>query len=667
MNHGFGPPPDPRAMMEKLKEPKPKSLREVPSYIKKVIQGFFSRLIYIIKLVWEAKPSLLFLMIFMAVFNGLMPVIGSLISANLLNKLYIVITHLESFKTPASFSLILFPLLIQFAFLFFGSLVNNINTIINRTSSEIVTNHIKRKIMKKARELDIASYDMPDFYERLENANREAGIRPINVLNSTFSIVSTLISIASYIIILSTIAWWASLVTIAFAIPSAIINFRYRRKNFIYMRHNSKERRQLNYYSDLTINKNTIKEVRLFDLNDTFENKYDEVFKKYYEGHKKLIKAEGIWHIVLSFFSTCINCLLFLFIANGVRIGTISEIGQYSLYSGALTSISNGINTLISTSSTIYEGTLFIDNMIIFMNEKKKIVPLDSENIEPVIHGKGHTIEFKNVTFSYPGTETAVLKNVSFRLDPGDTAVLVGLNGAGKTTLIKLLTRLYDPNEGTILFDGKDIRYYDPKELYKVFGIIFQDFGKYAFTAGENIAFGGIEKSADPKKIRYAASQSGADDFIERFPDGYDTPLMRIFEQNGLELSIGQWQKLSISRAFYRSSDILILDEPTASLDPMAEQDIYNQFDELRKDKTTLFVSHRLSSATTADKIIVLKYGEIIEMGRHDELMAKRGEYYTLFSTQAKRYLGEDHESFDPDMHHEKDISRKETIIHKRY
>ena len=642
MNPGFGPPFSNRDMIEKLKEPKPKSLKEVPSYLKKVIGGFFSRLFYIIKLVWEARPFLLFLMVFMAIFDGIMPVVGSLISANLLNQLYKVLTHLETLGEPASFSIILNPLLLQFGFLFFRSLVSNINNIINRTSSEIVTNHIKLKIMNKAKELDISSFDMPDFYERLENANREASTRPIHVLNSTFSIVSVVISIISYIVILSAVSWWASLVTIAFAIPSAIITFKYRRKNFMYMRRNSKERRQLNYYSDLTINKTTVKEVRLFDLNDTFVDKYNDVFAKYYSGHKKLITAEGIWHIILSFLSTAINCLLFLFIANGVRIGTIAEIGQYSLYSGALNSISGGINTLISTSSTIYEGTLFIENMIIFMNEKKHIVALDEKKTEPVKRGSGHTIEFKNVSFAYPGTEAKVLKNVSFKLDPGDTAVLVGLNGAGKTTLIKLLTRLYDPTEGTIYFDGKDIRTYDPAELYKVFGIIFQDFGKYAFTAGENIAFGEIYREMEEKAIRHAASQSGADDFIEKLPDKYDTPLMRIFEQSGLDLSIGQWQKLSIARAFYRNSDILILDEPTASLDPMAEQEIYNQFDELSKDKTTVFVSHRLSSATTADKIIVLKYGEIIEMGRHDELMAAKGEYYTLFSTQAKRYLTSD-------------------------
>ncbi len=642
MNPGFGPPMSNRDMIEKLKEPKPKSLKEVPRYLKNLIGGFFSRLFYIVKLVWEARPFLLFLMIFMAIFDGIVPVLGSLISANLLNQLYKVLTHLENFKMPADFSVIVAPLILQFGFLFFSSLIRNVNHIINRTSAEVVTNHIKRKIMAKAKELDISSFDMPDFYERLENANREASTRPINVLNSTFGIVSVIISIASYIIILSAVSWWASLVTIAFAIPSAIITFRYRRKNFMYMRRNSKERRQLAYYSDLTINKNTVKEVRLFELNDTFADKYNDVFDKYYAGHKKLITAEGIWHIALSFMSTTMNCLLFLFVANGVRIGTIAQIGDYSLYSGALNSISGGINNLISTSSTIYEGTLFIENMIIFMNEEKKIKPLDENSIEPVVRGKGHTVEFKNVSFAYPGTEAKVLKNVSFKLEPGDSAVLVGLNGAGKTTLIKLLTRLYDPSEGIIYFDGKDIRTYDPVELYKVFGIIFQDFGKYAFTAGENIAFGEIYREMVEKEIKLAAEQSGADDFIEKLPDKYNTPLMRIFEQDGLDLSIGQWQKLSIARAFYRNSDILILDEPTASLDPMAEQEIYNQFDELCKDKTTLFVSHRLSSATTADKIIVLKYGEIIEMGRHEELMEKRGEYYTLFSTQAKRYLSQD-------------------------
>ena len=197
------------------------------------------------------------------------------------------------------------------------------------------------------------------------------------------------------------------------------------------------------------------------------------------------------------------------------------------------------------------------------------------------------------------------------------------------------------------------MREYDPKELYKIFGIIFQDFGKYAFSVKENIAFSKHDRAINMEEIEEAARQSASDEFISRLPDGYETPLMRYFEKNGIELSIGQWQKLSVARAFYSDSDILILDEPTASLDPMAEQEIFNQFDRLKKDKTTIFVSHRLSSATTANKIVVLKNGEIIEMGDHQALMANRGEYYTLFSTQAKRYISSDseqvlEENFDP-------------------
>ena len=234
-----------------------------------------------------------------------------------------------------------------------------------------------------------------------------------------------------------------------------------------------------------------------------------------------------------------------------------------------------------------------------------------------------------------------VVNDVSVCIRPGEVVGLLGPNGAGKTTLIKLITRLYDPTEGEIYLDGRDIRDYDLKDLYRMFGIIFQDFGKYAFSVKENIAFGDMSKELSEEDIQLAAKQSNSQAFIEKLPDGYETPLMRYFEENGIELSIGQWQKLAIARAFYSDSDILILDEPTASLDPMAEQEIFNQFDTLRRDKTTIFVSHRLSSATTASKIIVLEDGRIVEEGTHRELMELGGKYHKLFTTQAKRYITE--------------------------
>ena len=259
----------------------------------------------------------------------------------------------------------------------------------------------------------------------------------------------------------------------------------------------------------------------------------------------------------------------------------------------------------------------------------------------PVTRGR-HTVEFQNVSFRYPVTNRDVLHDISFTVEPSDSIVLVGLNGAGKTTLIKLLMRLYDPTGGVILLDGHDIREYDVNALYGIFGIVFQDYGKYAVSVKENIAFGEIMKTPDQRSVEEAAAHSNARDFIEALPEGYNTPLMRIFEDEGTELSGGQWQKIAIARAFYSDSDILILDEPTASLDPLAEQEVFNQFETLRNDKSSIFVSHRLSSATTASKIVVLKDGTVSEIGSHRELMAKKGDYYVLFSTQAKRYVEQD-------------------------
>lgn len=625
------------SLYEKMKEPKPKTLKEVPHYVKKVVGDTISRLLYIFKLVWEARPYLLFLMIFMAIFNGVTPVVGTYITANLMTKI------VERLSDPAVD--LWRPLILQFGYTFFCTLVNSLNGMITRISGEVVTNHVNMKIMNKAKEVDLASFDMPDFYERLENASREAGSRPVNLMENTLGLFSKLITMISFIVVLCglivRLEWYAAvfaLCFIALSVATAVVSFHFRRRNFFYMRVRSKDRRQMNYYKDTITDKDMVKELRLFGLSDLFIGRYKEVFDRYFSGIKQLIYEEHFWNLGLSFLTVAVNCVLFYIIANNIQV-----IGDYTIYTGALNSVSSAVTNTIITLSTIYEGTLFIDNMIRFMNEKCTIVPAGEIPRIPKRHC-GHTIELRNVSFSYPGVDRKVLKNINLKLNAGDTVVLVGLNGAGKTTLIKLLTRLYDPTEGEILLDGHNIKDYDVKELYKLYGIIFQDFGKYAMNVTENIAFGEIEKSLDMENIEYAAHQSSADQFIADLPGGYNTPLMRYFEHDGIELSIGQWQKLSIARAFYSDSDILILDEPTASLDPMAEQEIFNQFDQLRKDKTTVFVSHRLSSATTANKIVVLEHGEIIEVGDHQTLMAKHGTYYTLFSTQAKRYISSEEE-----------------------
>ena len=623
--------------------PKPKSLRDVPRYLKELLGGFFQRFFYIIRLVWEAKPILMVAMVLFCILNGVLPVVGAYISADLVNEISVQLNlapeNVGGFwaNVRANFSLIFLLLVMTFIHLFCTRMLNRISHMVNTMAGEIVANHIRLKILHKAKTVDMASFDRPEFYEKMENANREAGMRPLRIIEATFNIFSTLISCITFVVVLTGLHPAAPWVIIVLSVPTAIINYMYRKKNFHFMRFHSKERREMNYYSAVVVDKDKAKEMRIMGLSDTFIDRYSHTFGRYYRGLRRLIVHECLWQVGVSLLSLLGHCALFLLVAYTVVYGQGRTLAEYSLYTTALTSISGYVGTLITATATIYEGTLFIDNMIAFMKEKRTVVPVTPTPVIPKRHCP-RTIEFAHVSCSYPWTERDVLHDVTMKFEAGESVVLVGLNGAGKTTLIKLMTRLYDPTEGRILLDGIDLREYDTEALYDMFGIIFQDFGKYAVSVRENIAFGDIRRTADPQKVQAAAEQSDAGEFISNLPHGMDTPLMRFFEEDGIELSIGQWQKLSVARAFYKDSDILILDEPTASLDALAEQQIYDQFAGLSWDKITVFVSHRLSSATTASKIVVLEYGRLVEIGTHKTLMAQKGKYYHLFSTQAKRY-----------------------------
>ena len=617
------------------KVPSPRSVGDVPRFLKELLGGFFKRFFYIVGIVWQTGHWILFLMTFLALFNGLTPVIGALLSKEIINELQAANTPVSEFFHSRIFMLLIY----LFIYRVLKRLALTAGTAVDSLSGELVIKQIKLRIMNKSHELDLQYFDLPEFYEKLENANREAGMRPIQVITKTFTAASTLIELISYIAVMATAPGLglAAFIIMAVSLPSAIISFIYRKRNFNYKRRRSKDRREMNYYSDVLVNKDIVKEVRIFGLTDFFADKFKKVFGEYFKGLRALVLSESLWQIALGIVSVIVNLFFCGIVTLRVLSGEIM-LGDYTLYTGAIMSIATCIATLISTSAGVYEGTLFIDNLMYFMNKSPGIVPTVTPGAK-VKRNAPHTIEFKNVSFHYPGSERCVLQNINITFSPGQTTVLVGLNGAGKTTLIKLLTRLYDPTDGVILLDGRDIREYDLESLYGMFGIIFQDFGRYAVTVGENISFGDLSLTPSHDSLMEAARQSNADGFIEKLPQGIDTPLTRQFERTGSELSGGQWQKLAIARAFYSRSDILVLDEPTASLDPLAEQEIFNEFDRLRSGKMSIFVSHRLSSATTAGQIIVLEGGRVVEKGTHKELMEQKGKYYNLFSVQAKRYV----------------------------
>lgn len=637
MTPGMMPPPHrPKKPPEKKK---PKNLKEFFSMKLCGIKAFFSRLFYIISLVWGTAPSILVVMILLCVFDGVLPVLGAYITRDLLNEISLLIgAELGSLADEIFKNLrpVMFLFILQFIYLFLRRALERVNDMVTAIAGELVVNHIKLKIMNKAKEVDIASFDRPEFYEKLENANREAGMRPIGILTATFRVISTVISAISFIVVLATLSPLAPIIIIVCALPGAVITYVYKNKNYVYMRRHSKERREMSYYSQLMVSKDYAKEIKILGLGDTFTDRYQNVFKRYFKGQKKLMIRESTIRMLVSMFFTLGHCVLFAYVAYDV-IYNGKMIGDYSLYTGALTSVATYVTTLVASTATIYEGTLFIDNMMEFMKEKKNVV---SSLDEPrkIAKGAPHVIELKNVSFSYPGTDRKVLDNVNLQFASGQSTVLVGLNGAGKTTLINLITRMYDVDEGEILLDGYNIKEYDPKEYYNLFGIVFQHFGKYAESAADNIRFGDVSREEDREAIISAAISGSADEFIGELPNGYDTPLTRVFEENGIELSGGQWQKLSVARAFYKQSEVLILDEPTASLDAIAEQEIFSKFEKLAEGKISIFVSHRLSSAVTAAQIAVIDNGKLVELGTHEQLMAHGGEYHKLFSTQAQRY-----------------------------
>lgn len=626
---------------------RPKSIKELPGYLIRRLKGFTSRLGYIIGLVWEASPKILIAMCLLCILDGVLPVVGAYISKYLINGIADLLANSAevsgNIKTDLFVTLrpVIFILVLDMIYLFMKRVLARINSCVTSIAGELVTNHIKIKIMTKAKTVDQRSFDDPAFYERLENANREAGMRPLHILSATFHVISSVLSVVSFIVVLATLSPVAPIVVIIASIPGAVVNYYYRNRNFKYIRRHSKERRQMNYYSTLMTNKDNAKEIKILGLADTFRKKYDDAFEGYYKGLRRIILRESFMQIAVSLIYVLASGLLFGYVAYNVVFSGTGEIGDWSLYTGALTSITSYVSTIVTSTATIYEGTLFIENMLDFMKEPTTVVPITDSPLVPE-RNVAHTIEFKNVSFRYPGTNRDVIKNVNLTLQTDRSVILVGLNGAGKTTLLKLVMRLYDPTEGVILLDGHDIREYDTEKLYDIYGIIFQDFGKYADTAEENIRFGDVRFDHGDADVVDAARFGNAHEFIEKLPNGYKTPLTRIFEENGIELSGGQWQKLSIARAFYKKSEILIMDEPTASLDPLAEQDVLDRFAELSRGKISIFVSHRLSGARLAGQIIVLEGGEIVEEGTHDELMRKRGRYHLLFTTQADRYIDDE-------------------------
>ena len=493
---------------------------------------------------------------------------------------------------------------------------------------------LNTRIIRKALALDLTHFENADFYDKLQNARREADYRALQIMNDGFYIVQNIITLISFGAILLTFNIWLTLLLFGATIPAFIAQSKYAQLNFRLLSWRAPEARKLNYLEYLLTVDSSVKEVKLFGLGEPLLGRYAELFWKFMREDQALAQKRSFASFGWGLLATLSYYFAYAWIIFETIGGAIT-LGAMTMYLSIFRSSQNVFQTLFFGLSDLYENALFMSNLFAFLDLKPQM-PVTANPIalpRPIVHG----LEFRHVSFKYPDREAYALRDVSLTIKPGEKIALVGANGAGKTTFVKLLTRLYDPSEGQVLIDGIDLREVDPNDLQKRIGVIFQDFVKYHLPARENVGFGQIDQLENEARIVDSATRAGADATIRGLPQGYDTMLGKWFER-GNDLSGGEWQKVALARAFMREAEVLVLDEPTAALDAMNEYAIFQRFRELTDNKIALLISHRFSTVRMADRIVVLEDGHIIETGTHAELLVLGGEYAKPFTIQAEGY-----------------------------
>ena len=497
-----------------------------------------------------------------------------------------------------------------------------------------LANRIRGEIIGKALTLDLAYFEDSDFYDRLQNARRDGGYKPVELINDTFLIVQNLITLISFALLMLRFSPWLVVILAVTSIPAFIAETRYSERGFRLLTRRAPETRQVNYLSRLLTEDTAVKEIKLFNIGGTLLKRYTTLFDKFFEEDKSLALRRAGAGFALGLIATLGFYGSYAWIVWHTVQGRIT-LGDMTLYLAIFRQGQSTFQSILSAIGNIYENNLFMANFFDFLRlEPRMKTNGQGRKLPRPLRGG---IEFRGVGFRYPDSDEWALRGVDLAIRPGEKIALVGHNGAGKTTLIKLLSRLYDPTEGSILIDGIDIRDLDPLELQQRIGVIFQDFVRYHLPVRENIGFGQIDAMDDAERIAAAARKSGAQAVVEELPLGYETMLGRWF-QDGHELSLGQWQKIALARAFMREAEILVLDEPTASVDARAEYEIFQNFKTLTEGKMAILISHRFSTVRMADRIAVIQGGSIVELGTHEELLRREGVYAELFSMQAEGY-----------------------------
>jgi ATP-binding cassette subfamily B protein len=581
-----------------------------------------------LKLVWQANPRQTVLIALCSLLLAFVPAASLWVSKLLLDA--VAQATLGSFATTElAFQTLLRLLGLQLAIIAASSLLGTLQGAIRELLGDTLQNRISQKILHKSVGLELAQFEDPETYDKLQNAYREVGSRPLGVFTQLISLLQSLITLGSVSALLAQLGPAVVPLVLLATVPGVWVSSRFGTEGYRMIRRQAADARAQNYLGYLLTNDIAVKEIRLFGFEGYLIERWQTYYLKFRHQLSSLIRRRSGWGLLASFGSAALIALATLSVLRRAAQGALS-VGDFGLFVQGISQLQNQFSSLLSGFTGIYQNLLYMRNLFEFLELPERDFATGESWQGPI-----HTIEFQDVTFRYPLTETDVLRGVSFKIERGQALALVGENGAGKTTLVKLLTRLYEPTSGKILFNGLESGRFSSSSLQREMSIIFQDFGQYQLTVRENISLG---QNQDEQTIKTAAQQAGASGFIESLPQGYENQLGRWFE-GGRNLSGGQWQRLALARLYYRDGSVLIFDEPTAALDANAEFEVIEALRKQAKGRITVIISHRFSTVRLADKIVVLEEGIISEAGSHEDLVAHNGTYAAMFKLQARGYL----------------------------
>jgi ATP-binding cassette subfamily B protein len=582
-----------------------------------------------IKLVWRSAPGWALVNINISVLRSILP----LILIWLIKGVIDVITAAASAEPGDHIVNILWPILAVVIVWFLDEAAQDLSNYIRKKQSVKLESYMYGLLHAKAIKLDLIYFERPEYFDCLTRASREAPWRPNSILNNVISMFRGLLSLILMAGVLTFLHWTMALLLLVVNIPGIWLRFHYAGILYNFQKEQTPEARKAAYFNWLLTGDRPSREIRLFGLGNYFISLFKQSFIKTKEEEIKIVRKRTLIELISDLVKASAVLITLLYIARETINGTLT-LGQMAMFLLAFRQGMVYIKELFGSIAGLYEDSLFIGDTFEFLNLKENILA-----VPPVIEvaDLNKSISAENLSFTYPGNREKTIDNFSFEIRKGEIIALVGPNGAGKSTLVRLLSRLYDPDSGSVKFDGADIRHIEPEKYRKLFSVVFQDFMLYNLNAGENIRLGNIDDKKADEKIISSASVSGIHELIKNLPNGYSTVIGNLFDDSR-ELSWGEWQKIALARALFRDAPVLILDEPSSALDADTEYEIFSRFREIVRGRTSILISHRFTNVSLADRIIVLKKGTIAETGTHDELMNKKGIYFTMYTKQSSRF-----------------------------